>query len=175
MRTKIVTTRFCQSILPTFIYQFRVRKFIIKTVRPKHYKIMSSTDFEMFDLRLTDDYIRIPTHLFQLCMSVTNCSRDTQSSWYHSMRSTDFSSLLNNLKSIWIIMVDLLGKIRLKSLIRQNFIDLLENHLTWRRPYLFDCTNVNIPTCFFNSCNLVSIRWLMVSREDKQILTSIST
>lgn len=108
-------------------------------------------------------------------MGIPNSSTDREPTRDDSMRSTDFSPVFYDFESIGVIVVCLLWKVMLKRLIRQNFINLLQNHLSTWTFDLFDCTNIHIASSSFNSLHLIRISRLMISRKHKQILSSIST
>lgn len=124
---------------------------------------MGSTNLKMLDFRFRNYHIWIPIQTLELCMSISNRSRDAQSTGNDSMRATYLTPSFNNVKCVWVIVIYLLRKVWRKSLISQNTINFLKNHLSTRTSNLLDCTYVNISTGFLNSLHLFLIRWFMIS------------
>lgn len=175
MSIKITPISLRHCILPNLIHKPRVRNLIIKSIRPKNNKIMRTTDLESFDLWLRNNDIGIPVYFLEFCMCIPNSSTHGESSWDNSMRTTDFTPVFYDFESVGVIVVSLLWKVMLKRLIGQNFINLLQNHLSTWTFDLFDCTDIHIAPSSFNSLHFIRISRLVISRKNKKILSSIGT
>ena len=161
-----------QRISPHFLHNFRVSQLVIEPITAHHNKIMRWWYFEMLDFRFWRYHMRVPPSFSNFCMSIPNSSWNTQPTWNNPMRTTDFTSLLNNLHSIRAWVMGLLVE-WVCVWVCQNFINFLQNHVAIWSSNLLDGRYVYFSTCDSNTLHFFSIWWLVISTKDENLFSTL--
>lgn len=161
-----------QCISPHFLHNFRISQLVIKPITAHHNKIMRWWYFEMFDFRFWCYHMGVPPSFSNFCMSIPNSPWYTQPTWNNPMRTTDLSSLLNNLHSIRAWVMCLLVE-WVCAWVGQNFINFLQNHVAIGSPNLLDCRYIYFSTGDSDTLHFFSIWRLVVSTKDENLFSTL--